>query len=354
MTGPLEDVLIVDLSTLLPGPFATAILTAAGARVIKIERPGGEDMRRMPPVKNGRSVLYTMLNRGKEVLELDLKDPIDRERFEELLARADVLVEQFRPGVLARLGYAPKALLARYPGLIICSITGFGQNGPLAEMAGHDLNYLAVSGLLSLAQRTADDLPALPPVLLADIAGGSYPAVIAILLALLERRRSGRGCHLDLSMSANLFPLLFAHIAEGIVGPGWPGAGGTLTSGASPRYAVYRTADDRLLAVAPLEERFWQQFCEAIDLPIPLRDDSLDPQATRQAVAERIAQRSAREWEERFAGRDVCCAVVLSLREALAHPHFEGIVGLANDGLPRLPLPLPRALRSHGGRAELL
>ncbi|MCS6878045.1 MAG: CoA transferase [Geminicoccaceae bacterium] len=344
MSRPLEDILVIDLSTLLPGPLATAILAAAGARVIKIERPGGEDMRRMPPVKNGRSVLYAMLNRGKEVLELDLKDPRDRARFEELLARADVLVEQYRPGVLARLGLAPDRLLARHPGLVICSITGFGQTGPLARCAGHDLDYLAATGVLSVAQRTAEGLPAIPPVLLADIAGGAYPAVIAVLLALLERRRSGRGCHLDVSMSANLFPLLFAHLAQGLAGEGWPGPGGTLTSGASPRYAVYRTADDRLLAVAPLEERFWQQFCEAIELPYELRDDAADPGATRRAVAERIAARSAAEWERRFEGRDVCCMRVHSLEEALAHPQFRDVLRFAPDGLPVLPLPLPSAL----------
>ncbi len=185
---PLADVTVVDLSTLLPGPLATRILATTGARVIKIERPGGEEMRRMPPRSDGRSLVYEMLNAGKEILELDLKAPADSERLELRLASADVLVEQFRPGVMARLGLDPAALLERYPKPVICSITGYGRSGPLAQTAGHDLDYLAETGLLALAQTTAEGLPALPPVLLGDIAGGAYPAVMAILLALLERR----------------------------------------------------------------------------------------------------------------------------------------------------------------------
>ncbi|MCX8100391.1 MAG: CoA transferase [Geminicoccaceae bacterium] len=344
MSRPLDSVTVLDLSTLLPGPLATAILAAAGARVIKIERPGGEDMRRMPPLADGRSALWAMLNRGKEVLELDLKNGSDRARFEELLAGADVLVEQFRPGVMARLGLDPDRLLERHPGLVFCSITGFGQDGPLAQQAGHDLDYLAATGLLALAERTAEGLPALPPVLLADIAGGAYPAVIAILLALAERSRTGRGRRLDIAMAANLFPLMLWPLAEGLCGKGWPGAGTGLTTGGSPRYALYRTADERLLAVAALEERFWQQFCEAIDLPPVLRADQADPEGTRQAVAARIARRTAAAWEQQLAGLDVCCMVVRTLEEALAHPQFRGVVRRGPDGVPILPLPLPPGL----------
>lgn len=348
LAPPLADVTVVDLSTLLPGPLATRILAAAGARVVKIERPGGEDMRRMPPLSDGRSLVYEMLNAGKEILELDLKDPADRERLEVRLASADVLVEQFRPGVMARLGLDPAALLERYPKLVICSITGYGQSGPLAQAAGHDLDYLAETGLLALAQTTAEGLPALPPVLMADIAGGAYPAVIAILLALLERRRSGRGRHLDVAMAPNLFTLVPWALAQGLGGLGWPAAGSGLTGGGSPRYAVYRTADGRLLAAAPLEERFWQQFCEAIDLPPALRDDAADPEGTRQAVAARIARKTAAEWERLLTGLDTCCAPVRTLAEVVEHPQFRDRFRRRADGLPVLPLPLPEGLLAEG------
>ncbi len=349
MSGPLSGITVVDLSTLLPGPLATRILAAAGARVIKVERPGGEDMRRMPPLSDGRSLVYEMLNAGKEIVELDLKAPEDRERLASSIARADVLVEQFRPGVMARLGFDPKALLARHPQLVICSITGYGQSGPLAQGAGHDLNYLAMAGLLALSQTTAEGLPPLPPVLLADIAGGAYPAVIAILLALLERRRTGRGRHLDVAMAPNLFTLVPWALAEGLGGRGWPAAGSGLTGGGSPRYALYRTADGGLLAAAPLEERFWQRFCEAIDLPPRWRDDAADPEGTRREVAARIAGRSAAEWEAVLAGLDCCCTVVRSMAEAARHPQFRDRLRTTPNGLPLLPLPLPADLLAEPG-----
>ncbi len=348
MSGPLAGVTVIDLSTLLPGPLATRILAAAGARLIKVERPGGEDMRRMPPLRDGRSLVYEMLNEGKEIVELDLKLAEERARFDGLLAGADVLVEQFRPGVLARLGLAPEQLLERHPGLVICSITGYGQDGPLARSAGHDLCYLALAGILDLGERTGAGLPALPPVLLADIAGGAYPAVMSILLALLERRRSGRGRRLDVAMTRNLPTLVPWALAEGMSDAGFPAPGSGLTGGGSPRYALYPTADGRLLAVAPLEERFWQQFCEAIDLPPALRDDSADPQATRRAVAERIRSRGAADWEAVLAGRDCCCAVVRTLEEALAHPQLRGLVR-AEAGRPRLPLPIDPGLLAEPG-----
>jgi crotonobetainyl-CoA:carnitine CoA-transferase CaiB-like acyl-CoA transferase len=348
VSGPLDGVTVVDLSTLLPGPLATRILAAAGARVVKVERPGGEDMRRMPPLRDGVSLVYEMLNAGKEIVELDLKVAEERARFEGLLAGADVLVEQFRPGVLARLGLDPERLLERHPGLLVCSITGYGQDGPLARSAGHDLCYLALAGILGLGERTAAGLPALPPVLVADIAGGAYPAVMSILLALLERRRSGRGRRLDVAMTRNLLTLVPWALAEGLAGAGFPAPGSGLTGGGSPRYAVYPTADGRLLAVAPLEERFWQQFCEAIELPPGLRDDTLDPEATRRAVAERIGTRSAAAWEAALADRDCCCTVVRTLAEALAHPQLQGLAPV-DGGRPHLPLPLDPGLLAGPG-----
>ena len=208
---PLQDLLVLDFTTLLPGPLATLWMREAGARVIKIERPPiGDEMREYEPRFGSTSVNFALLNAGKESLALDLKDDADRARLEPLLLEADVLVEQFRPGVMARLGLDYATLKSRNPGLIYCSITGYGQSGPKAQVAAHDLNYIADTGLLSLVE------PALPPVLVADIGGGSYPALANVLLALLQRANTGEGAWLDISMTDNLFPWTYWAMGNGV------------------------------------------------------------------------------------------------------------------------------------------
>lgn len=299
----------------------------------KIERPGGEDMRRFGPSPGGTSPAWRMLNEGKEVLELDLKRKADRARLEPLLAEADVLIEQFRPGVMDRLGLGYAELARRFPGLVYCSITGYGQTGPLAQRAGHDLNYLAEAGILALAREEPGG-PAVPPVLAADIAGGAYPAVINILLALEERRRTGRGRHLDVAMCRNLGAFAWWAIAEAAATGAWPRPGDALLTGGSPRYQLYRTRDGRWLAAAPLEDRFWHRFCGAIDLP-PAWRDSADLPAVRREVAARVAARTAAEWRERLAAADCCCSVVEEPAAVFGDPGPE----------PRLPLPLDPGLR---------
>ena len=258
---------MLDFSTLLPGPLATLLLAEAGAEVVKLERPGsGEDMRHYAPRWGKESASFALLNRGKKSLALDLKDPAQRDVLTPLIAEADVLVEQFRPGVMERLGLGYAALAEINPRLIYCSITGYGATGPKAQTAGHDLNYLGDSGLLSLSHGDGAK-PTVPPLLAGDIAGGSYPAVINILLALLQREKTGRGTHLDVAMSENLLPFAFWALAEGQVTGQWPGSGDSLLTGGSPRYQLYPTADGRLLAAAPLEDKFWQNFCDIIGAP---------------------------------------------------------------------------------------
>ena len=183
MTQPLSGLVVLDFTTLLPGPLATLMLAEAGAEVIKIERPGGEDMRAFPPQVNGDSAVYALLNRGKTVLELDLKSDAGRSRLKPLLARADIVVEQFRPGTMDRLGLGYETVRAVNPRIVYCSITGYGASGPRAREAGHDLNYIGATGLLAL-QPGPPDRPTVPPALIADIGGGTLPAVINILLAL--------------------------------------------------------------------------------------------------------------------------------------------------------------------------
>ena len=348
---PLAGIKVVDFSTLLPGPLASLILAEAGAEVVKVERPGGDELRGYEPRFGAAGAGFALLNRGKRSIALDLKANGARERLMPLLRSADVLIEQFRPGVMDRLGLGHAALAAVNPRLIYCSITGYGQSGPKAQVAAHDLNYLAETGLLHLAAG-ADGAPVVPPALIADIAGGSYPAVLNILLALRERDASGRGCHLDIAMTDHLFPLMWWALGQGFAAGRWPRPGGELLTGGSPRFQIYPTADARFLAAAPLEQRFWERFAELIGLEPAYRDDRRDPEATKARVAAIIRSRDAAEWQARFAGADVCCAVVASLEEAVRDPHFVGrglFAGALTDGagrsIPALPVPLAPVFR---------
>ncbi|MFZ0402544.1 MAG: CoA transferase, partial [Pseudolabrys sp.] len=197
---PLSGLLVVDFTTLLPGPLATLMLAEAGAEVIKIEQPGGENARYFPPMIDGESAAFLMLNRGKKSMALDLKNEADRAKLIPLVKRADILVEQFRPGVMARLGLGYEEAHALNSRLIYCSISGYGQSGPRMHEAGHDLNYIGNTGLLDLQPGPVSH-PVVPPMLAADIAGGSFPAVINILLALRARDQSGQGCCIDIAMT---------------------------------------------------------------------------------------------------------------------------------------------------------
>ena len=322
---PLEGCLVLDFSTLLPGPLATLLLAEAGAEVIRIDRPGSDEMASL-----------AQLNRGKTRLVLDLKDPADRQRLEPLLARADVLVEQFRPGVMGRLGLGYDEVAAINPKIVYCSITGFGQHGPKSGVAGHDLNYIAETGLLSLSMGTPTH-PVIPPALMADIAGGSYPAAINILLALRERDLTGRGRHLDVSMSDNLFTLMF---------------GSSVITSGSPRYRLYATKDGRMLAVGALEQKFWDVFCDLANLDPALRDDARDPKATAAQVAHIVAADTAESWARRIEGRDCCCSIVTSVAEAMRDPHFiarglfnQPVANEHGEPISALPVPVDPAFR---------
>ena len=355
---PLHGIRVLDFSTLLPGPLATLMLAEAGAEVIKIERPGrGDEMRTYEPKFGTDSVNFALLNRGKRSVAIDLKMPGAVERLKPLLESADVIVEQFRPGVMDRLGLGYDALRTINSRLVYCAITGYGQHGPRADVAAHDLNYVAEAGMLALT-RGSDGAPVLPPVLAADIAGGTYPAVINILLALRERDRSGTGCKLDIAMADNLFTMMYWGLGNGLAAGQWPSAGGDLVTGGSPRYNIYRTRDDRFLAAAPLEQKFWDTFCSLLQVPAALRNDTADPAATRSAVAECVRARSADELESLFAGHDVCCAIVTSLERALRDPHFaaRGVfareLSCGTGTIPALPVPISTAFRSAQARAE--
>jgi crotonobetainyl-CoA:carnitine CoA-transferase CaiB-like acyl-CoA transferase len=348
---PLAGIHVVDFSTLLPGPLASLFLAEAGAEVVKIERADiGDEMRTYEPRLGVDSANFVLLNRGKGSVAIDLKAPDAVVRLTPLLKRADVLIEQFRPGVMERLGLGYDAVRAINDQIIYCSITGFGQRGPRQGVAGHDLNYLSLTGLLSFVA-DKDGTPSLPPALIADIAAGGYPAVINILLALMQRRSTGQGSHLDISMTDNLFVLAYWGLANGFAAGRWPRPGAELVTGGSPRYHVYRTADGGHLSAAPIEQRFWDVFCRLIGLDERFHDDSRDPAKVIEAVAACIIAQPTDHWRRVFAEADACCAVVASLAEAVEDPHFRAHnlfgrqTGTGSMRIPALPLPLAEAFR---------
>lgn len=348
---PLSGVLVLDFTTLLPGPLATLLLAEAGAEVIKIERRGGEDMRHYEPRFDGESAMFALLNRGKQSLVLDLKSAPDRDKLTPLIKRADVLVEQFRPGVMARLGLGYEAVRAINPKLVYCSITGYGQIGPRAGEAGHDLNYIGYTGLLALNPGPLDR-PVVPPALIADIAGGTLPAMMNILLGLRQRDQSGQGCHLDIAMTDAMFTFASHALASGQATGKFPGMGGARLTGGSPRYQLYPTRDGKLVCCAALEQRFWEPFTAAIGLAPHFVDDGRDPAGTKAAVAAIIASKTAEEWRPIFAARDCCVTIMATLEEALRDPHFverglfvHQVAGLSGATMPALPVPIDPQFR---------
>ncbi|MCU1636473.1 MAG: acyl-CoA transferase [Cryobacterium sp.] len=314
---PLSGVRVLDLSTLLPGPLATLMLAEAGADVVKLERPGrGDEMRSYSPKLGEASANYALLNRGKKAYAVDFKDPGERSRVLELIRDADVVVEQFRPGVADRLGLGYEAAASVNPGVIYCSITGYGSGGPHAQKAGHDLNYLAESGLLGVATKSSGK-PTLPPTVLADIAGGTYPAIVNILLALRRKDRTGKGARLEVSMMHNLQVLAYGYLATHRAGGGWPTPGQELLTGGSPRYNIYATADGRHVAVAALEQKFWERLTAVIGLPTELVDDDGRERHVMETMEKIFASRTAAHWREVLDGQDVCTVVVNTFDEAV-------------------------------------
>jgi crotonobetainyl-CoA:carnitine CoA-transferase CaiB-like acyl-CoA transferase len=337
---------------LLPGPLATLMLAEAGAEVIKVERPGGEDVRRFGPSQDGYSAPFALLNRGKKSLVADLKTDTGKAAAWAVVDRADILVEQFRPGVMQRLGFGYEAVRARNPKIIYCSISGYGQAGPRSGEAGHDINYIGATGLLALAPGPLDR-PTVPPGLIADIGGGTFPAVINILLALIAREKDGHGSHLDVAMTDAMFTFAWYALATLHATGRNPGPGELRHNGGSPRYRLYPTSDAELVACGALEQHFWLAFTKAIGLPANLVDDERDPRATYEAVRTIIAAKPAAHWQPIFAAADCCVTVARTLQDALADPHFiqRGLFayrvrGPDGSDFPALPVPIAREFRT--------
>jgi alpha-methylacyl-CoA racemase len=353
---PLAGVKVLDLSTLLPGPLATLMLAEAGADVVKLERPGrGDEMRSYEPKFGEASANYAVLNRGKRAYAVDFKDPAQRDRVLELAADADVVIEQFRPGVADRLGLGYDAMKAANPRVVYCSITGYGPTGRHASRAAHDLNYLAESGILGVVTDSAG-APSLPITVLADIAAGTYPAVMNILLALRQAERSGEGCHLQVSMVHNLHVLGYGYFAAHQAGRSWPRPGGEQLTGGSPRYHIYPTADSRHVACAALEQKFWEGLVELVGLEEKLHDDTGQEQAVIAALQAVFVTQPASYWRELLAGEDVCTVVVATWDEAVEAglvdvdaPERVAQPGFPEHSFPTLPSSVDPTLRTPGG-----
>jgi len=332
MNKPLAGIRILDLTRLLPGPALSMHLADLGAEVIKVEDTGdGDAMRGFPPLAadaDGRPVnaAFENVNRGKRSIRLDLKQAQGRDLLLRLVDRAEALVEGFRPGVMYRLGLGWDVLHARNPKLVFCSLTGYGQTGPLAQRAGHDLNYCAMTGVLD--QIRSGGKPVIPNLQIGDLLGGTLTALSALLAALLGAQRTGEGSRVDAAMTDGLLAHhIFPHadLDVGVV----PVAGRTLLTGGAPCYDVYETADGGWLAVGALELKFWQAFCDAAGLAglrgrhwsLGLVPGSTESSEVAAQVAARIRERSRSEWEADFAAVDACVTPVLTPAEALAQPH---------------------------------
>jgi len=319
MNPPLRGLKVLDFTTLLPGPYATLMLADLGAEVLCITAPGRHDVTaRMPPfLPDGTSAATAWLYRNKRRITLNLKHPRGREVVLRLLQSHDVLIEQFRPGVMERLGLGYRQLGRRFPGLIYCSLTGYGQDGPLAARAGHDIDYLSRAGLMSHSGR-AETGPSLSGMQIADVAAGAQGAVIAVLAAVIHRSRTGEGQHLDVAMTDGVVPFNALAAACLLAGGPEPTYESTLLNGGS-LYDFYQTADGRWLAFGGLEPQFFHAFCRAIGRPQWAEEGVQPPDlAERKAELRRImASRTLAQWQEAFAGLDACVEPVESLGEAL-------------------------------------
>ena len=321
-SGPLEGIRILDLTRLLPGGYATLLLADLGADVVKVEEPGkGDYIRWTPPIVGDFSAAHIALNRNKRSLTLNLKTDSGRAAFLRLVESFDVVIESFRPGVMARLGLGWQELRERSERLVYCAISGYGQVGPYSLMAGHDANYIGYAGVLSIIGEEGRR-PVLPGVQVGDLAGGGMAAVAAILAALVRRANTGTGDFCDISMTDGAVSWLSIHAAEFVATKQEPQRELMHLSGLYPCYRVYPAADG-WVTVGALEPQFWAELCEAIDRP-DLAGDGFATGPRRSEIVSELeslfSTKTRAAWMDHFAGRDVCVAPVKSVPEAFDDP----------------------------------
>lgn len=320
---PLKDIKVLDFTTLLPGPLATLYLADWGAEVLRIEAPDREDISRtMPPFADGTSTTHAFLNRSKKSVSIDLKDSKSQKIIKDLVLEYDVVIEQFRPGVMAKLGLDYATLSAVNPRLVYCSLTGYGQSGPYKDRAGHDINYASLSGLAAMTGKASDG-PILHGNPICDMTG-SFHAVMGILMALYHRERTGQGQAIDVSITDSSLMLSSLWAQMSLVAKQTPSWETTLLNGSS-FYGYYRTKDRRYLSVGGLEPKFLKGFLEAIGGLELLGMDLNSAEGgakLKEEIQSRIEQRTFAEWMSLFQGLDVCVEPVLRLDEVIKHPHF--------------------------------
>ena len=346
--APLKGIKVLDLSRLLPGGFCSMMLGDFGAEVIKVEEPGrGDYVRWAPPFIEGQSAYFLSINRNKKSLVLDLKNPKGTEVFLRLVPTADVVIESFRPGVVDRLGIGYPSVAKVNPRIIYCSISAFGQSGPFRDREGHDLNCLALSGLLSITGTKGGPL-IIPGVQLSDY-GASMMATNAILLGLIERQASGQGQYCDISMLDAVTSWMGMHVVKYLADRLLPDPQDAMFNGALACYNVYKTKDDRYVVLGGLEEKFWSNFCKLIG-----REDLIPLQGEGQTIQERIKkeisqlfrEKTMAEWLELLDGKGICFSPVLNIEESLNFRHlqergmFQDIEGEEGKPIPQVGFPI--------------
>ncbi len=320
MSKPLDGIKVLDLTRYLPGPFATQILADFGAEIIKIEEPGGDLGRFLPPFIGGIGTRFCSVNRNKKSIILNLKSEKGKEIYRKLASGADIIIEQFRPGVIDKMGIGYNSLKTGNEGLIYCSLTGYGLSGPWMNRAGHDINYLNTAGISAL-NAGRDGVPVMSSVQIADVAGGALFAVIGILLALFHRSRSGKGQLCDIAMMDGALSLLSYSVGEWCGKGSVPETGKEFLTGGYAMYNTYKCSDGKYVGLGAIEGKFWSGFCKKIG-----REDYINSQfdPSRQdeliaAVGSIMQGRTRDEWVEFFADSDICFTPVLDLDEVSEH-----------------------------------
>ncbi|WP_172638821.1 CaiB/BaiF CoA transferase family protein [Streptomyces tailanensis] len=338
--GPLAGVRVVELAGIGPGPFAAMLLGDLGADVVRVDRPNGAGLAVNP--------VYDVTNRNKRSVVVDLKSPAGPETVLALAERAHILIEGYRPGVAERLGVGPETCHARNPELVYGRMTGWGQQGPLAQRAGHDIAYIALTGTLGMIG-SPDAPPAVPANLLGDYAGGSLYLVVGVLAALHHARATGTGQVVDAAIvdgTSHLSAMIHGMLAAG----GWQDRrAANLLDGGCPFYGTYETADGQYVAVGALEQQFYAEFVDLLGIKdrAPARKDTAAWGELRETVAARFKTRTRDEWTAVFEGSDACVAPVLSLREAPHHPHLAARGTFTDFGGITQPAPAPRFSATH-------
>jgi crotonobetainyl-CoA:carnitine CoA-transferase CaiB-like acyl-CoA transferase len=338
---PLSGVRLLDFTRLLPGAYCSLLLTDLGAEVVKIEDlKGGDYMRWIPPLLGEYGVYFHAANRNKKSLAVDFYSEKGKDVVKRLIAQGDVLLEGFRPGVMEKLGLSYAQLSPSNPSLIYCAITGYGQEGPYSNKAGHDINYISIAGILG-GTGPSDGDPVIPAVQIADISG-SYVAALGITAALLERHRTGRGKFIDVSMTEAASSFMTTHLAPVRAGlfdkkSGWRGRG--MLSGGLACYNVYRTKDGQYVSLGALEAKFWKEFLTLVGREDLIADQYIEEKqdALKAEMRRLFASKTRNEWLQMLQGKDVCCEPVYELDEVVNDPQLgaRGAVARTDAAVPK-------------------